>query len=264
MGIVNVTPDSFSDGGLYLATDRAIKRGLDMAAAGSDIVDVGGESTRPGASRVPGEEEKRRVLPVVRALAAAGVAVSIDTMHADVAEAALDAGACAINDVSGGLADPDMSRCAADSGVPYIAMHWRAPSDEMYRHAAYYDVVAEVAAELERRLDALVGAGVSFEQIIVDPGLGFAKNAGHNWQLLARLDALHALGRPILIGASRKSFLGRLIGEGSPPRHRDDATAAVSALAAAAGAYCVRVHNVAPTLDAVRVAAAWAHGGSAP
>lgn len=258
MGIVNVTPDSFSDGGRYLAADRAVERGLALSAAGADIVDVGGESTRPGAVRVSTEEEKHRVLPVVRALAEAGITVSIDTMRADVADAALGAGAHIINDVSGGLADPGMPRCAAQARVPYVAMHWRAPSAEMHAHADYDDVVAEVTAELSRRLDALLAAGMGFEQIILDPGLGFAKNAGHNWQLLGRLDALHSLGRPILIGASRKSFLGLLPGENDAPGLRDNATAAVSALAAAAGAYCVRVHNVAPSLDAVRVAAAWA------
>ncbi|MEU2282936.1 dihydropteroate synthase [Streptomyces sp. NPDC013178] len=257
MGIVNVTPDSFSDGGLHLAADRAIEQGLALSAAGADIVDVGGESTRPGAARVSAEEEKHRVLPVVRALAEAGITVSIDTMRADVADAALDAGVHIINDVSGGLADPDMPRCAAQARVPYIAMHWRAPSAEMHRHADYHDVVAEVTAELSRRLDALLAAGMGFEQIILDPGLGFAKNADHNWQLLRQLEVLHSLSRPILIGASRKSFLGRLSGENDVPGLRDDATAAVSALAAAAGAYCVRVHNVVPNLDAVRVAAAW-------
>ena len=258
MGIVNVTPDSFSDGGLFLPTDRAIARGRELALSGADIVDVGGESTRPGAARVCADEEKRRVLPVVRELAAAGVTISVDTMRADVADAAIEAGARVINDVSGGLADPDMVRCAANAQVPYVAMHWRGPSDQMHQQRKYSDVVVDVIAELSGRLDALVAGGVRFDQIILDPGLGFAKTASHNWQLLARLQELHDLGRPVLIGASRKSFLAAPFGsQVMPPHHRDAATAAVSALAAAAGAYCVRVHTVEPSLEAVRVAAAW-------
>ncbi|MFB7495690.1 dihydropteroate synthase [Streptomyces sp. NPDC056161] len=260
MGILNVTPDSFSDGGDHLATTRAVEHGLALAVAGADIVDVGGESTRPGAHRVPLDVELSRTVPVVRALADSGVIVSIDTMRSAVACAALEAGARLVNDVSGGLADPAMAASVARAGVPYVAMHWRGPSRTMRRHAVYRDVVSEVRAELGRRLHALVDAGISAERIILDPGLGFAKNGAHNWELLRHLGELSTLGRPLLVGASRKSFLGELPGtdaDRSRPRARDAATAAVSALAAAAGAYCVRVHEVAPTLDAVRVAAAW-------
>jgi dihydropteroate synthase len=267
MGIVNVTPDSFSDGGAYLAAANAVAHGLALAHAGADIIDVGGESTRPGADRVAAAEELRRVLPVVRELSAAGVAVTIDTTRAWVAQAALAAGAAGINDVSGGLADPGMARLVAGARVPYIAVHWRGPSRGMQQRAVYTDVVAEVAGELRGRLEALLSAGVDRRQIVLDPGLGFAKRPVHNWQLLNRLGELEALGQPVLVGASRKTFLGALLGSGddAPPAARDMATAAVSALAAAAGAYCVRVHEVAATFDAVRVAAEWSapHGGTA-
>jgi dihydropteroate synthase len=260
MGIVNVTADSFSDGGAFLHRARAVEHGLALARAGADIVDVGGESTRPGAHRVPADEELRRVLPVIRELAAAGVTVSVDTTRAVVATAALEAGAHAVNDTSGGLADPAMARCVAEARVPYIAMHWRGPSVDMQSRATYGDVVTEVTAELGQRLDALVEAGVDPERIVVDPGLGFAKTGAHNWQLLARMNVLASLGRPILIGASRKAFLGAVLAaaEGVPaPSERDGATAAISALAAASGAFCVRVHEVGASLDAVRVAEAW-------
>jgi dihydropteroate synthase len=257
MGIVNTTPDSFSDGGENAEIESGIAHGLALAARGADIVDVGGESTRPGAGRVPFDVELGRVLPVVRALADAGVTVSVDTMRARVAAAAVAAGAAAVNDVSGGLADPDMAACVAEARVPYIAMHWRAPSATMHLHTSYRDVVRDVALELRRRVDALVAAGVDPARIVVDPGLGFAKLPGHNWQLLARLHELRAIGRPILIGASRKTFLGQAVaaqGRTPEPPERDAATTAVSALAAAAGAYCVRVHDVRSTLQAVRVA----------
>jgi dihydropteroate synthase len=260
MGIVNVTPDSFSDGGTYLAAAAAAAHGLALARSGADIIDVGGESTRPGAARVGAAEELRRVLPVVRELAAAGLTVTVDTTRSRVAEAALTAGAAGINDVSGGLADPAMARLVAGARVPYIAMHWRGPSRDMQQRAAYTDVVADVTAELRARLESLVQAGVDRRQVVLDPGLGFAKRPAHNWQLLSRLGEVLALGQPVLVGASRKAFLGALLGSGSearPPAARDMATAAVSALAAAAGAYCVRVHDVPATLDAVRVAAAW-------
>lgn len=260
MGILNVTPDSFSDGGTWLDTRDAIAHGLSMVAAGADLVDVGGESTRPGAERVTADEELRRVLPVVRALVGAGTAVSIDTMRAATARAALDAGATVVNDVSGGLADRDMVGLVAQSGVPYVVMHWRAHSAEMARRAAYGDVVADVGRELSQRLAAVVDGGVDPAQVVLDPGLGFAKTAAHNWALLARLPALLGLGRPVLVGASRKAFLGALLAgaDGIPARMeaRDPATAAVSALAAAAGAWCVRVHDVPGSLAAVRVAAA--------
>ncbi len=260
MGVVNVTPDSFSDGGTYLAAASAVEHGLVLARSGADIIDVGGESTRPGAGRVRAAEELRRVLPVVRELSSAGVTVTIDTTRSRVAEAALAAGAAGINDVSGGLADPAMARLVAEAHVPYIAMHWRGPSRDMQQRAVYTDVVTEVAAELRARLDALLRAGINRRQVVLDPGLGFAKRPAHNWQLLNRLGELRALGQPVLVGASRKAFLGALLGSGDdapPPSARDMATAAVSALAAAAGAYCVRVHDVPPTLDAVRVAAQW-------
>jgi dihydropteroate synthase len=261
MGILNVTPDSFSDGGRWLDADRAVSHGRQLAADGADLVDVGGESTRVGAHRVPVEEELRRVLPVVRELAAEGIAVSIDTMRSVVAEAALCEGATLVNDVSGGLADPTMLRLVAEAKVPYVIMHWRGHSIRMNELTTYVDVVADVCSELAQRLDAAVDAGVDVDAIILDPGLGFAKNADHNWALLANLDALHQLGRPLLIGASRKRFLGALLadaaGEQRPMDERDDATAAVTALAAAAGAWGVRVHEVRGSLDAVRVAAAY-------
>jgi dihydropteroate synthase len=261
MGILNVTPDSFSDGGRWLDADRAVSHGRQLAADGADLVDVGGESTRVGAHRVPVEEELRRVLPVVRELAAEGIAVSIDTMRSVVAEAALCEGATLVNDVSGGLADPTMLRLVAEAKVPYVVMHWRGHSIRMNELTTYVDVVADVCSELAQRLDAAVDAGVDVDAIILDPGLGFAKNADHNWALLANLDALHQLGRPLLIGASRKRFLGALLadaaGEQRPMDERDDATAAVTALAAAAGAWGVRVHEVRGSLDAVRVAAAY-------
>lgn len=264
MGVVNVTPDSFSDGGTHLAAGRAIEHGVALAAAGADVVDVGGESTRPGAVRVAVAVELARTIPVVRELARAGLIVSIDTTRATVARAALDAGAALVNDVSGGLADPAMPACVAAAGVPYVAMHWRATSRTMHRHTGYGDVVTEVVAELRARLHALRDAGIAADRIVLDPGLGFAKTAEHNWQLLCRFDELLALGRPVLVGASRKSFLGAVLAAGDgpppPPGARDAATVAVSALAAAAGAFCVRVHDVPSTLDAVRVAAAWARG----
>ena len=265
IGVVNVTPDSFSDGGLWFEPDEAIRHGRQLIAEGADLLDVGGESTRPGAQRVPIDEELRRVLPVVRALAADGTAISVDTMRAEVADAALSVGACLVNDVSGGLADSGMAGLIADSGVPYVVMHWRAPSDQMERRAVYGDVVAEVVAELTARLAGLVQAGVDPEQVILDPGLGFAKNSPHNWSLLAALPALQALGRPLLLGASRKRFLGSLLagadGEPAPVERRDAATAAISALAAIAGVWGVRVHQVRPSADAVRVVAAIAAAG---
>lgn len=261
VGVVNVTPDSFSDGGSWYETGAAITHGLDLLAEGADLVDVGGESTRPGAARVPREEELRRVLPVVTALAAQGARVSIDTMRCEVAAAALDAGAVMVNDVSGGLADPGMAQVIASSGAPYVVMHWRGHSDTMDALTHYDDVVAEVRAALAGRLAALVEAGVPSSQVVLDAGLGFAKEADHNWALLAHLDALTSLGRPLLVGASRKRFLGRLLagadGEPVAPDARDGATAAVTTLAAAAGAWGVRVHDVRPSADAVRVAAAW-------
>ncbi len=270
MGVVNVTPDSFSDGGAWLDPDVAMCHGLRLAAEGADIVDVGGESTRPGAGRVDRDEELRRVLPVISGLAAAGVLVSVDTTRAGVAERALGAGARMVNDVSGGLADPRMARVVAGAGVPYVVMHWRGYSRDMQDRAVYGDVVREVGDELRRQVDAVTAAGVDESAIIVDPGIGFAKLPQHNWALLARLGEISRLGGarpfPVLVGASRKSFLGTLLrGAGGEPRpvgEREGATVAVSALAAAAGAWCVRVHAVAANADAVRVAARWASAGS--
>jgi dihydropteroate synthase len=262
MGVLNVTPDSFSDGGRWLDADAAVAHGRQLVTDGADLVDVGGESTRVGAQRVPVEEELRRVLPVVRDLAAEGVPVSIDTMRSTVAEAALQAGAILVNDVSGGRADPSMLRMVANAKVPYVIMHWRGHSIRMNELATYGNVVSDVCTELSQRLDDAVDAGVDAEAIILDPGLGFAKNADHNWALLAHLDVLLRLGRPLLIGASRKRFLGALLADSAtdsprPAAERDDATAAVTALAAAAGVWGVRVHEIPASLDAARVAAAW-------
>ena len=264
MGVVNVTPDSFSDGGQWFGTGAAVSRGLDLVAQGADIVDVGGESTRPGAQRVPADEELRRVVPVVTELAAAGVTVSVDTMRASVAEAALEAGVSLVNDVSGGLADPYMPQLVANAGVPYVVMHWRGHSHAMASRAVYGDVVAEVRDELAKRIEAVTAEGVDPSMIVLDPGLGFSKLAGHNWQLLAHLADISRIGGqdfPVLVGASRKRFLGRLLaapdGTPRPFAGSDDASVAVTALAAAAGAWCVRVHKVPANADAVRVAAAW-------
>jgi len=259
MGVVNVTPDSFSDGGAFADADSAIKHGQELLAAGADLLDVGGESTRPGAERVTAAEEWRRVGPVVSGLAAAGARVSIDTMRAETAERALAAGAVMVNDVSGGRADAGLPRLVAAAGVPYVVMHWRGHSTSMQSKASYADVVAEVVDELRRSVDDVCAAGVAEDQIVVDPGLGFAKNAAHNWELLARLSELSVLDRPLLVGASRKSFLGQLLADGDEPRavrDRDDATTAITALAAAAGAWGVRVHEVCGSADAVRVVAA--------
>ncbi|WP_199754024.1 dihydropteroate synthase [Amycolatopsis sp. WAC 01375] len=264
MGILNVTPDSFSDGGRYLGVEQALEHAHEMWARGADLIDVGGESTRPGASRVDAETEISRIMPVIRSLAADGVAMSVDTTRAEVALAAVEAGASVINDVSGGLADPNMAKVAAETGVPYVLMHWRGHSKDMNALASYEDVVADVRAELLSRVDEAVAAGVDQSAIVLDPGLGFAKNAEHDWALLNRLDSVLSLGFPVLVGASRKRFLGRLLsgkdGKPAPPDGRENATAAVSALAAAAGAWGVRVHEVGASIDAVTVAAAWRKG----
>ena len=271
MGVVNVTPDSFSDGGRWFGADAAIKHGLDLVAQGADLVDVGGESTRPGAQRVSEEEELRRIGPVVTELIKAGAPVSIDTMRAAVAEFALDAGAVLVNDVSGGLADPQMPRLVAAAGVSYVVVHWRGHSRDMYSRAVYADVVSEVRDELAIRVDAVVAAGVDPGRIVVDPGLGFGKRPDHNWPLLTHLGDLGRLGGrtfPVLVGASRKRFLGLLLaGPDGTPRPfdgSDAATVAISALAAAAGAWCVRVHQVPANADAVRVAAAWRDASTSP
>ena len=263
MGIVNVTPDSFSDGGRWLDQDAAIAHGRALASQGADLLDVGGESTRPGSTRPTEAEELDRVLPVITALAGDGHAVSVDTMRAGVARAALEAGASVVNDVSGGLADETMPELVASSGAPFVAMHWRGLLTDSHEAPHYDDVVAEVRAELEERVDALVVAGVAREQIILDPGLGFSKDARHNWELLAGLEEIVGLGHPVLLGASRKRFLGRLParpgapvdlgGAPSPAPDRDAATAATSLLAAQAGCWAVRVHDVPSTRDALAV-----------
>ncbi|UNX56489.1 dihydropteroate synthase [Georgenia sp. TF02-10] len=262
MGIVNVTPDSFSDGGQWFDTDVAIAHARHLRTQGADIVDVGGESTRPGASGVAPEEEIDRVVPVVAALAGDGATVSVDTVHAATAAAATAAGARIVNDVSGGLADPALPAAVARAGAVYVLGHWRGTPATMTSLARYDDVVAEVRAELTDRVGAARAAGVPAEKIVLDPGLGFAKDAAHNWRLLAHLDALAGLGHPVLVGASRKRFLAGVVPDrlAAEPLARDNATAAVSALAAAAGAWAVRVHEVSTTVDAVRVAAAWRAG----
>jgi dihydropteroate synthase len=255
MGVLNVTPDSFSDGGCFADAGSAIAHGLRMQAAGADYVDVGGESTRPGADRVDSDEECRRVLPVIRELSAAGVRTSVDTTRAEVAEAAISAGATLVNDVSGGLADKNMAELVAESGVPWVLMHWRGHSREMYAAARYGDVVTEVVAELTARVEDVVAAGVSPEQLVLDPGLGFAKRAEHNWALLAGLDRIVGLGLPVLVGASRKTFLGKLLaapdGTVRPAEQREAATLATTVLAAQAGVWGVRVHDAAASVDAV-------------
>ncbi|WP_148574206.1 dihydropteroate synthase [Nocardioides caldifontis] len=266
MGVLNVTPDSFSDGGDYLDRDAAVHHGLALRGHGADLVDVGGESTRPGAERPSEVEELRRVLPVVAALVEEGLVVSVDTMRASVARAAVEAGARIVNDVSGGLADPAMLATVAELDVAYVLMHWRAHSVTMQQHTDYDDVVEDVADELSRQLDAAVAAGVASERIAIDPGIGFSKTADQNWEVLARLDRLHALGRPVLVATSRKRFLGHLLADEDgtlrAPKERDAATSATSALAAAAGAWCVRVHDVRSSADAVRVAARWRPGNA--
>jgi len=263
MGVLNVTPDSFSDGGRYADLDGAVAHGVDLRRDGADLVDVGGESTRPGAERVDAATETARVVPVIKALAAAGVPISVDTTRAAVAAAALEAGAVIVNDVSGGLADPDMAAVVAGAGCPWILMHWRGHSRDMNQLARYHDVVAEVRAELAERISAAVAAGVAADRLILDPGLGFAKTAAHNWALSAHLDELIALGHPVLFAASRKSYLGRLLagpdGEPRPVGGREAATVATSVLAAAAGAWGIRVHDVRATADALAV---WRATGS--
>ena len=260
MGVLNVTPDSFSDGGRYTDLEDAVGHALQMSRQGADLIDVGGESTRPGAGRVPADEEARRVLPVIRQLAEERIVVSVDTYRAAVAEQAIEAGARVVNDVSGGLGDADMARVVRDAGCPWVLMHWRGHSSDMATLAQYDDVVTDVRAELLRRVDEAVAAGVRPEQLLLDPGLGFAKNARHNWALLAHLDALVSTGIPVLIGSSRKSFLGSLLaapnGTPRPTAAREDATTALTTFSALNGAWGVRVHEVRPNVDAALVAAA--------
>ena len=261
MGVVNVTPDSFSDGGRFVSTDAAIAHAVALRDQGADVLDIGGESTRPGATRPLVAEELDRVIPVIRALASDGVAVSIDTMRHEVASAALDSGAVLVNDVSGGLADPRILQVVADSGAAYVAMHWRAHSTVMQQHASYDDVLGEVRDELAQRLEDALAAGIPGDRIVVDPGLGFAKTADHNWQLLQRLPELNALGVPVLVGSSRKSFLGSLLAapDGTPRSvlDREDANVALTTIVAIQGVWGVRVHEVRASMDALKVVARW-------
>lgn len=263
MGILNVTPDSFSDGGRYELVEAALAHAATMIRHGADMIDVGGESTRPGAARVPVEEEQRRVLPIIRELSRAGIAVSIDTMNAATAEAAALAGAALINDVSGGLADPDMASVVIDTGLPFVVMHWRGHSVEMSAAAIYGDVVLDVQRELEQRAADLIVRGVDPAKLILDPGLGFAKTAEHNWKILGRFENLTSLGLPVLVGASRKRFIGELLAAGVPPEGRDLPSSIVAALAASRGAWAVRVHNVEQARAALDVSDAWRWGANA-
>ncbi|MFJ3384585.1 MULTISPECIES: dihydropteroate synthase [unclassified Curtobacterium] len=258
MGILNVTPDSFSDGGLHDAYDTALAHARDLVASGADIVDVGGESTRPGAERVPVSVEQDRVLPVVRELVAEGIAVSVDTMNASTAERAVELGAAIVNDVSGGLADPDMARVVASTGTGFVVMHWRGHSDRMYRDAVYEHAVDEVRREVEMRVAELIVLGVRQEQVVIDPGLGFAKQGVQNWEILAGYERFASIGLPVLVAASRKRFLDGIGSpEGAPPKDRDLATAAISLLSAERGAWGVRVHDPAPTRAVLDVWEAW-------
>ena len=241
MGILNVTPDSFADGGRHNDFDAAVARGLEMIAEGVDIIDIGGESTRPGADRVSEEEEIARTIPVITELAKHGTRISIDTMRATTAEAAINAGALIINDVSGGLADPHMLQTAARLKVPYIAMHWRGASKDMNSKAIYDDVVTDVISELQERISAALDAGIQPGNLIIDPGLGFAKDADHNWKIIDAIDSFVELGYPVLIGASRKRFLG-----GDSPDEREQATIDLTKRLATTGIWAVRVHSVKP------------------
>jgi dihydropteroate synthase len=262
VGVVNVTDDSFSDGGRYLCAENAVAHGLALAAEGAGIIDVGGESTRPGATRIEPRVEISRIVPVVKELAAQGITVSIDTMHADVARVALENGARIVNDVSGGRADPAMAPLVAEAGVLWVLMHWRSVSASRPHEAPHYgDVVAEVRSELLAGVDDAVAAGVDPAKLVIDPGLGFAKTGQHNWALLHALPELVATGVPVLLGASRKRFLGTLLagpdGSPRPPDGRETATAVISALAALYGAWGVRVHDVRASVDALKVVGAW-------
>ena len=256
MGVLNVTPDSFSDGGRFDDTEIAISHALQMIEDGADIIDIGGESTRPGSERISVQVELDRVLPVIAGLVNSGVAISIDTMRAEVARAAIEAGACMINDVSGGKSDPEMLSYVSTLTVPYILMHWRGPSNIMNTLTDYNDVVADVTAEISKQVDVAVAAGIARERIAIDPGIGFAKTVDQNWPILKHLDVLEGLGLPILMGASRKKFLGELLAKAGVARdsdERESATTAISTLMAARGMWAVRVHDVKPTRDAVAV-----------
>jgi dihydropteroate synthase len=246
MGILNLTPDSFADGGRHNSFDAGVARGLEMIAEGVDIIDIGGESTRPGADRVSAEEEQARVLPVIAELSKHGVKISIDTMRADTAEKAVHAGAAIINDVSGGLSDPAMFATVKKLGVPYILMHWRGQSKEMNSRAIYTDVVNDVISEINSQIDVALDAGINKSQIIIDPGLGFAKDAEHNWEILRNLKQFTSMGYPVLIGASRKRFLG-----GDNPDEREAATIELTKTLVPQGIWGVRVHSVKPHVDVI-------------
>ncbi len=261
-GIVNVTPDSFSDGGRYLDVERAVAHGLLLRAQGAAILDVGGESTRPGAERVDPAVEQERIIPVIEQLTAAGAPVSVDTLNAATAVAAVRAGARIINDVSGGLADPEMRAAVAESGADFAIGHWRGPSADMYAHAEYRRAAREVAGELHSRIGEAAAAGIAPSRLIIDPGIGFAKAGNQNWDVLRGLDEIVALGPRVLIGTSRKRFLAEALGQASgsdevSEARRDLATAVTSALAVRAGVWAVRVHDVAATRDALAIAHAW-------
>jgi len=260
MGVINVTPDSFSDGGESLVTESAVLRGIQMIRDGVDIIDIGGESTRPGAPRISPEEEKARVLPVLRALSDYDTVLSIDTMRAEVAEEAIAAGASIVNDVSGGLADAEMPRLIADVRVPYVVMHWRGFSDSMQKLAIYEATAKEIRHELADRVEKLTKAGVDIDQIILDPGLGFAKEPDHNWDVLQEIESFEKLKRPLLVGASRKRFLGALLNDGERDRDvkgREAATVAVTTMLAERKVWGVRVHNVRDSRDAIEVVTRW-------
>lgn len=258
MGILNITPDSFADGGRYLDPSAAIERATMMIEEGVDIIDIGGESTRPGADRVDESEELARVLPVIEAVIALGATVSIDTTRASVAKRAIELGVKYVNDVSGGLADSKMYKLIANNpGIQYVIMHWRGDSKSMQDNARYLDVVKEVKEELEQRIDAAIETGVSPEQLIIDPGIGFAKLSEHNWELLRNIDRLSLLGYPILVGASRKRFLGELLGD-VKPEQREAASIAITAAMARAGVWAVRTHSVRPHRDVIETISALA------
>jgi dihydropteroate synthase len=262
VGVLNVTPDSFSDGGKYTNLDAAVEHAVALRAAGADFIDVGGESTRPGAKPLDPAKERKRVIPVLKELIELGVPVSVDTMNSSTALAAVDAGVLVVNDVSGGLADPNMYRVVAETGVHYIASHWRGPSESMDAEAIYDDVVVEVRDALKARIAELLVWGITPDKIVLDPGLGFAKTSQHNWAILKALPELETLGYPLMIGASRKRFLAPFAGDDAPPQERDFATAVISALAAQAGVWGLRVHNVAATSTALDVWTAWHTGGT--
>ena len=256
-GILNITPDSFSDGGSYVELDIALARARAMRSQGASIIDVGGESTRPGAERIGSAEEQRRVLPVIEALTSEGIPTSVDTLNADTAAAAVAAGSRIVNDVSGGLADDRMLATVADLEADIAIGHWRGPSDDMYARAQYSRIAREVASELRDRVTAAAAAGIAPSRVILDPGIGFAKSGAQNWEVLRGLDEVIALGHRVLVGTSRKRFLAETLGGEADQPRRDLATAVTSALAARAGAWAVRVHDVASTRDALAVSAAW-------